>query len=65
MFHSGIGIRDRILARIAGNAAAFRARGKPLFACDKARLIVTWARKAYIWGYVVLASLSDEALLSF
>ena len=41
------------------------ARGKPLFARDKRRSIVKQGRNDYIRPYVVLASLSDEALLSF
>jgi len=41
------------------------ARGKPLFARDKRRSIVKQARNDYIKRHVVLASLSDEALLSF
>jgi len=37
----------------------------PLFASNKNRSIVKSAQKPYIKFHVVLASLSDEALLSF
>ena len=48
--------------------AGLRRHGLPrklLFAQDKAALIVSWADPGYTGPHVVLASLSDEALLSY